>query len=429
MLETPKGMDDLLPHELSIKRRIEDAIREVYRLYGYEEIETPTVEYRSLFEAKSGDEIRHRMFSMTDMHGRALVLRPEVTASVARVVATKLSGAPLPLRLGYIADCYRYDEPQWGRRRRFWHGGLEIFGSEHESSDAEIIAASHEVFRRLNIKNDAFKVGHVGIIRGILTHGGVEEKTQDTFLSMLDRKLIDEAFQLITHNCDKDVVDCLRKLIVIRGEFADTLREASDIISPWPMAARALENLEATLQLIDSFGVDARTVVDFGFARGLEYYSGLIFEQYVPGVDIAFNGGGRYDGLVEALGGRKTPAVGCSIGITRIQAHLLELGRQEISAPDIFVAVLSEKADRHAAKVASAVRRLGISAQLDVTRKRLPAAFEYCEKKGIRFVAIVGENEALADSVTVRDLASRKQTEVKLTAIDSLKHVVSHGLS
>ncbi len=156
--ETPRGMDDLLPEEFAVKQRIVDVIREVYRLYCYEEVETPTLEYLELFEAKSGEEIRHRMFIFTDQHGRRLVLRPEVTASVARLVASKLSKRPMPLRLGYIADCYRYDEPQWGRRRRFWHSGLELFGSKDPSSDAEIILASRNVFERLGIRNSYFKL-------------------------------------------------------------------------------------------------------------------------------------------------------------------------------------------------------------------------------------------------------------------------------
>ena len=181
-VDTPRGMDDLLPDEVALKRRIEDVIRDVFRLYGYLEVETPTIEYYELFAAKSGEEIRARMFDFLDKAGRRLVLRPEVTASIARLVSTKLKAWPLPIRLGYIADCYRYDEPQWGRRRRFWQGGFELLGSRSPLADAEILQVSHDVFDRIGLGDHFFRVGHVGILRNLLAKERVDESNQDLSL-------------------------------------------------------------------------------------------------------------------------------------------------------------------------------------------------------------------------------------------------------
>ncbi|MDJ0270076.1 MAG: histidine--tRNA ligase [Aigarchaeota archaeon] len=432
MFEPPRGMDDLLPDEMRVKRRIEETIREVFRLYGYDEIETPTLEYRSLFEAKSGDEIRHRMFTLQDMHGRVLALRPEVTASVARVVATRMKSAPTPIRLGYIADCYRYDEPQWGRRRRFWHGGFEIFGSTDPLSDAEIMIASNEVFKRLGLTNIRFKTGHVGIMRGILSEQGVDERIQDSFLNMLDRKMVDEAFSLLSEHChDATVIGAIRMLSQLSGD-EKIFSSARDVVASWPTAAKALENFEEIIGIArDLIKDESRITIDFGFARGLEYYTGFIFEQYVDGLDIAFNGGGRYDKLVEIFGGKHTPGVGCAIGITRIQTYLMQkaVGSIQQSAR-IFVSVLSDKVRSYAFKVAQIVRSRGMAAELDVTRKRLSAAFEYCEKKRIKYMLVVGEKEAAEDKAALRNLETREQIEVPLSQLgEFVENLLRSGLS
>jgi histidyl-tRNA synthetase len=282
-------MDDLLPEDFAVKQKIVDVIREVYRLYGYEEVETPTLEYLELFEAKSGEEIRHRMFIFTDPHGRKLVLRPEVTASVARLVASKLSKRPLPLRLGYIADCYRYDEPQWGRRRRFWHGGFELFGARDPSSDAEIILASRDVFNRLAIRDYYFKLGHVGIIRGLLEK--VEPRLQDTFLTMLDRGMNTDAFEAIRDKVEPEALTALNRLMGLKGSEA-VLKNALDIVSPWKGAQDSLSNLSAIVEALKEADPSLRLEINLGFARGLEYYTGMIFEQKIPGEELSSTAGG-----------------------------------------------------------------------------------------------------------------------------------------
>ncbi|HDD39776.1 MAG TPA: histidine--tRNA ligase family protein, partial [Nitrososphaeria archaeon] len=234
-IDTPRGMDDLLPREVALKRRIEEVIREVFKLYGYLEIETPTVEYYELFAMKSGEEIRERMFEFEDKAGRKLVLRPEVTASIARLVSTKLKVWPQPLRLGYIADCYRYDEPQWGRRRRFWQGGFELFGSRSPLADAEILQVSREVFNRIGLRNHFFKVGHVGIIRKLLAEFQASERDQDRILTMLDRKLVNDAITLMKKlEVEGEAIKAIQELVKLEGyDHERIFKEASEILSPW----------------------------------------------------------------------------------------------------------------------------------------------------------------------------------------------------
>ncbi len=413
-LSTVRGMDDLLPEEMIVKRTIEDAVRRIFNKYGYQEIETPTVEHYEIFEVKSGEEIRERMFIFVDRSGRKLVLRPEMTVPAARLVATKLKSAPLPIRLGYIADCYRYDEPQWGRKRRFYHGGFELFGSSSPAADAEIIQVSRDVFNTIGLKEHFFKVGHAGTLRSLMEAAGIAEVEQDLILSLLDRKRVDEALSLMEECEEKKVIE---KLVNISGNVEEVLKKGYDLMSSWDKAIKALDNLSEIIDLARSAGVDSKIILDLGFARGLAYYTGFIFEQYIPGIEIAFNGGGRYDKLTEMLGGKSLPAVGCAVGITRIQQYLIEkVGVQNFNTSNTTALLVNvgEGSLHYAVKAAAVIRDIGMSLELDVTGKRIPAAIEYCEKKGIRWLVIVGEREAQQNTVTIKDLQTRTQIEVKL---------------
>ncbi|MEM4358854.1 MAG: histidine--tRNA ligase [Candidatus Caldarchaeum sp.] len=408
-------MDDLLPEEFAVKQKVVDVVREVYKLYGYQEVETPTLEYLELFEAKSGDEIRHRMYVFTDVHGKKLVLRPEVTASIARLVATKLSKQPTPLRLGYIADCYRYDEPQWGRRRRFWHGGFELFGSSDPASDAEIILASRDVFAKLGIESFSFRIGHVGVMRGLLEK--MDTKLQDRFLSLVDRGRREEAFETSAKYLDSESLECLRKLSSLKGGY-DVLKQASDLVSPWEKALKAVENLAEVVEVVREVDKALRFELDMGFARGLEYYTGMIFEQRIEGEELSFNGGGRYDGLVELFGGGRMPAVGCSVGITRLSMYLRGKPLLELEKPPAAaMAIVSDDSRGYAAYVANFLRRRGCSVVVDVSRKKLPDVIETTSAKGIRYLIIVGSKERESEKVSLRDLVSKQQEKMSLEEV------------
>jgi len=427
-VDTPRGMDDLLPGEMVLKRRIEDVIRDVFRLYGYLEVETPTVEYYELFAVKSGEEIRERMFDFIDKGGRRLVLRPEVTASIARLVSTKLKAWPLPLRLGYIADCYRYDEPQWGRRRRFWQGGFELFGSKSPLADAEILQVSYEVFNRIGLKNHFFKVGHIGILRRILEKEGVQESEQNRILSMIDRKLVDQAFEYMTSlGVSSDAVNSIEKLLSLEGSDSEKIfRQASDILSSWGEANRCLENLQEIVEVARAGGVSSPIIISPGLARGLEYYDGFIFEQGVPDAQISFNGGGRYDRLVELFGGKPTPGVGCAIGITRILQYLLDKSPEKPAPrrPDILLVGIPKVSISYMAEVAYRLRCMGYPLEVDVVGKRVPTAIEYALKQGMKFVILVGEREEEERKISIKNLEKAVQVEAALDDEKSIKEVL-----
>jgi histidyl-tRNA synthetase len=221
MFKTVRGMRDLLPIDAERMRHVEQVSREVSKLYGYEEIITPVLESYDLLAAKTGEEIRERMYTFKDLGGRKVALRPEFTASVARLVAGKLRNEPKPMRLFSIGSLYRYDEPQYGRFREFWQSNYELFGSPRPEADAEILMLTNDLLKRLGLKKFRFKVGHTEILRGILDQERMDEGKQNSVRQLLDKKSWEEAIEIVRDaNVSQKCLNTLERLFEIRGENA-----------------------------------------------------------------------------------------------------------------------------------------------------------------------------------------------------------------
>ncbi|MDD1778089.1 MAG: ATP phosphoribosyltransferase regulatory subunit, partial [Candidatus Helarchaeota archaeon] len=302
--QTVKGMRDFLPEEFNLFKHVISVIQQIFENYNYQEIAMPILEPFELFSAKSGEEIKESMYVFEDKAGRKLALRPEMTASIARVYITYfMRTAKKPLRLAYIGPCYRYDNPQFGRYREFRQAGLELLGSEYPEADAEILIACHDLMTRLGFTNFHLKVGHVGILREILAQEGMNEEFQNRVLSLIDRHRLDEVFQLLKALPDK-VVTIIKKLMDLQGKnIHELIDQARGLIESYSKALDSLQNLKEILTLYLSDGEQSRILVDFGFARGLEYYTGMIFEIFIEDLSIAVGGGGRYDNLIANFGG------------------------------------------------------------------------------------------------------------------------------
>lgn len=303
-----RGMRDFLPEEAEMLRLIEGKARRIAQLYGYKEIITPVVESYELLSAKTGEEVRARMYTFKDLGGRKVALRPEFTASVARLVATTMRNEPKPLRLLSIGSLYRYDEPQKGRFREFWQSNFELIGSEKPEADAEIILLTNGLMKSVGIKNYAFKIGHIGVLRGILSREGLAEDTQNRALQLMDKKRYEEALSLVKDaGASEKCFTLLQKMVKVRGSnISKVLDDMKKLVKEHKEAYEAVNNLAKILELV-SEAQKLDITLDAGFARGLEYYTGIIFEVYVPELDIALAGGGRYDRLVELFGGEPAP--------------------------------------------------------------------------------------------------------------------------
>jgi histidyl-tRNA synthetase len=408
-----RGMRDLLPEEAEMLNFVICKARETAELYGYREIITPVVEPYDLLSAKAGEEIRQRMFTFKDLGDRTVALRPEFTSSVARLATTVLKNEPKPLRTFSVGSVYRYDEPQRGRYREFWQSDFEVIGSEKPEADAEIILLTDKLMKAAGLRNYAFKIGHIGVMRGILSQENVDEKVQNAVLQCMDKKQYDEAFNLIrSEKCRAT----LQGLVELKSSNAfETLEKMKAYVKGYDDAEAAADNLLEILRLVTESGCEIETV-EPGFGRGLEYYTGTIFEVYIPELDIALGGGGRYDRLIEVFGGEPTPATGVAHGLDRI-VLAMQMQKTALSSrreKRVMVVPVNERVKAEALKISQRLREAGIPAEFEVMGRKMAKALEDADRRQMDYTVIVGERELKEDSVVVRDLAKREQSVVAI---------------
>ena len=412
--QTVRGMRDLLAEEAETLNFVISRARETAKLYGYREIITPVVEPYELLSAKAGEEIRSRMFTFKDLGNRTVALRPEFTASIARIATGPFKNEPKPLRMFAVGSAYRYDEPQRGRYREFYQSDYEIMGASNPEADTEIILLTDSLMRSVGLRNYAFKLGHVGIIRGILTQDDIDEKTQNAILQLMDKKEYDEAFKLIkSESCQAVLKSLLRKNT---DNIFETMKVTKKHVESYSEAASAVQNLQDILTLVTELGCPV-TAVEPTFARGLEYYTGMIFEVYIPELDVALGGGGRYDRLIGAFGGEQTPAIGVAHGLDRIAMAMQTQKVAPKTSEKMRVAVIPVNATMktQAIGIAQMLRTSGISAELEIMGRKMNKALEDADRRHMDFAVIVGEREIEQSCVVMRNLAKRKQSMVAIS--------------
>jgi len=420
-LRRVRGMRDFLPKEAQMMKYIEGKARKIARLYEYGEIITPVLESYELLAAKAGEEIRSRMYAFEDLGGRKVALRPEFTASVARLVATTLRNEPKPLRMFSVGSLYRYDEPQQGRFREFWQSNYELMGSSKPEADVEIMMLTNSLMKAVGLKNFVFKVGHVGVLRGILSQEKIEDKVQNGIMQLMDKKEYDKAIGLVEGaGASEKCLETLRKLVKAKGsKFSEVLDEMKRRVEGFRSAVNAVRNLQEILKLVFESGEKIKMVVEAGFARGLEYYTGMVFEVYVPEFNIALGGGGRYDKLIEMFGGEPTPAVGIAHGLDRImlamqkQKTILKTEREK----KVAVIPINEELKGEALKISRMLRDAGIRVEVEVMGRKVAKALEDADRRKMDYAVIVGERELKEGFVVIRNLKRREQRTVEIERI------------
>jgi histidyl-tRNA synthetase len=317
-----------------------------------------------------------------------------------------------------VGTVYRYDEPQKGRYREFWQSNYEIIGSAKPEADAEIVLLTDSLMASLGLQGYAFKIGHVGVIRGILTQEGVDDKTQNAVFQRMDKKEYDAAMELLESQKTRQM---LRGLIEIKGkDWQDTVEQIKTYVAGYEKAEEAAQNLSEILKLV-TCGANLTVMVDPAFARGLEYYTGMIFEIYIPELEIALGGGGRYNRLIEVFGGEPTPAVGCAHGIDRV-AIALQTQKTILDGKGgkkVAVIPISEALKSEALKIAQTLRSEGLTVEFEVMGRKMAKALEDADKRKIDYAVIVGERELKEGAVMLKDLYSRQQTTVSIKDLAS----------
>ena len=406
-MQRPRGTRDLFGDELMSVRHVMRTMNDLFKRYGYEEVETPAFEHLDVFTKKSGANVVKQLYSFKDRSGRELALRPELTAPVVRLYTQKLRSAPKPLKLCYSGSCFRYEEPQAQRWRQFLQSGVEIIGSVRPEADAEVVALADNVLRELGVEDFELRVGHIRLLREVLEQAGVKGDAQDPVLRAIDsreeQRIRDELKRAGVGGKEEKL---LRTLASLRGGIG-ILEKAESLLKGIPRAASALKNLRVIIRCLGPFGVE-KFVVDLGIARGLEYYTDFVFELYVDGIQVA--GGGRYDELIELLGGEPTPAVGVGFGVDRIARALLDRGmvipRERL---DCIVLPTDEKIMDECMKLATELRRAGLSVDVELMGRKLSKSLAYADALKVKKVVVVGPRDLEKGQVVLRDMVTGKQ--------------------
>jgi histidyl-tRNA synthetase len=288
-----------------------------------------------------------------------------------------------------------------------------MMGAATAEADAELILLTNSLLKNVGLRNYAFKLGHMGVIRSILTEEGVDEKTQNGVLQLMDKKEYDEAFKLVKQERCRKI---LQGLLEQKGETSfETLENMKIYVRGYEKAEAAVDNLLDILVLVTQSDCPVETV-EPAFARGLEYYTGVIFEVYIPELDIALGGGGRYDRLIELFGGEQTPATGVAHGLDRIAMAMQMQGVpvKAVEGKRLVVVSVNELMRSEALRIAERLRNAGLGVEFEVMGRKMSKALEDADKRHLDYAVIVGERELKEGKVVVRDLHKREQTTVDL---------------
>ena len=421
-LQKPRGTRDFLFKEMKERKRVENTMRKVFETYGYQEIKTPIFEDLSLFTLKSGEGIIEELYNFQDKGGRDLALRPELTAPVARIYLNKLQKAAKPLKMYYFGSCFRYERPQAGRFRQFWQLGCELIGGKSPDSEAEIIAMAAHCLEELNLEDYQIHLGNLGILRGILSQDRVSADQQDQIMALIDKGDVEELKKLLEElKLPENSKNILLELVGMRGH-QDIIDTVKNIINDYPDALKSLEELETLLEMLEAFGFTDYTV-NLGIARGLDYYTGCVFEIYVEGLGAQkqISGGGTYN-LIEIFGGEKVESTGFAFGFDRVMEALKI---QENSTPverrvDVFVTPISSEMKLKAFEIAQNLRKSGISTDVELAGRKLKKTLSFASNSGAMFVVLVGARELEENKVTIKDMESGDQEQIPLEMVKDI---------
>lgn len=360
--QIPYGTKDLLPREAKQKRIVEGALAELFSCWGYEEVVTPTFEYMETMTLGTGNGMQENVFKFFDKNNRTLALRPDMTTPIARVAATRFKEKALPLRLFYLTNVFRHEQAQAGRQCEFYQAGVELLGASEPSADAEIIALAVESMLEAGLTNFQIGLGQVDFINGVMAESGLTlAEQQKVKYAMVSRDLVGLGEILAQSSISQPARELLQQIPLLHGR-EDMLKTAYEMVNN-NTSRMALDNLGDIYKLLTGYGVEQYVNFDLGIIRDLDYYTGMVFEGYTPGLGFPICGGGRYDTMLAAFG-VANPATGFALGIERI---LLALERQgigiSVQGKDIFIAWAEGKLTK-AIKTAKECRKKGRRAEL-----------------------------------------------------------------
>lgn len=409
-IKAPRGTKDVLPVDSYKWQYLENLFRETCKEFGYKEIRTPIFEHTELFERGVGettDVVQKEMYTFEDRGGRSITLKPEGTASVVRAyVENKLFAEPQPIKVFYITPVLRYERPQKGRLREHHQFGVEVFGSNNASVDAEVISLVWTVYRKLGVEDIELNINSVGCPK-------CRKEYNEILKNYLSNKLenLCQTCQVRYEKNPMRIIDCKNEKC--QSELKDVPLMIDYLCDECKSHFKQVKDYLSTLNI--NFIVNPKIV------RGLDYYTKTAFEFISTeiGAKSTVCGGGRYDGLVEEIGGPSTPGVGFGMGIERL---LLTLENKSIEIPkperlEVFLVTIGENVEKEAFKILYNLRKEGISAEKDHLGRSIKAQFKYANKLDAKFTLVLGEEELNKGLVKIKNMDTGQQIDVKIEEI------------
>jgi ATP phosphoribosyltransferase regulatory subunit len=422
--QLPKGARIYLPDEAARKRYVETRLFDVFRRWGYREVVTPTFEFSDVLEVGTDVAVRESMFKFVDREtGRMLALRADITPQIARVVATRLRDEPKPVRLAYVTNVFRYDEPRVSHYREFYQAGVELIGLEKPEAEVEIIAMAIEGLRALGLDRFQIDLGHPDFFRGLLEEATPDSAKRREIRDALARKDASTLARLVQELAPPaPVAEALLALPTLFGR--EIVLERAAKLAHTDRGKRALANLAEVYRLLKIYGLAESVLLDLGEVRGFDYYSGLYFEAYIAGFGASIAGGGRYDDMLGRFG-YDCPAVGFAFDVARALAIMeTQRGTVELPGPDFFIIDFT-KEKTAALSLARRLRDLGASVARDIISRGLDESIEYARAQRVRHVLVVGSPRTEAGELLVLDLkqgAAERKVPVAEVLSDPVKY-------
>ena len=409
MIQRPRGTRDFLPDEMERRRHYEGILRGVAKTFGFREVATPIFEDAELFILRSGPNVLKELYNFKDKGDREVALRPEMTAPVIRMFVNEMSNEPKPIKMFYFGQCFRYERPQSGRYREFFQFGAELIGNPNPETDAEVISMAAAMIKALGLKEYRFRIGHIGVLKQRIADAGVPKERMAEVLQKLDKKLYDEAEPLLKEiGVKEDAIKDIFKLTETVG--------GKEVLSEVP--GDVGDYLRKVVDILSAMGVDD-VLIDLGVVRGLDYYTGMVFEAEAPslGAEKQICGGGSYT-LSELFGGEKVFSTGFGVGFDRILLAIEKEGQTyQNEGIKAYVLPVSDEVKMDACRIAAKLRSAGISTDIEIMGRKMGKAMKYASGLDVKYAIIVGAQELQQDSVTIRDMVSGEQKLVKIESL------------
>lgn len=410
MIQKLKGTRDIIPGEIETWQYIEKKAKEVFENYGFSEIRTPVIEATELFQRGVGeatDVVQKEMYVFNDKAGRSIALRPEGTAGVIRAfIENGMSSMPSPIKLYYEMTMYRYENVQKGRQREFHQIGTELIGSESYMADVEIISMVSNFLKTLNINNVKLEINSIGC-----------KNCRAEYIKALKdyiRPNLDKYCKTCQSRFEKNsmrILDC-------KEEQCKKLNQNAPQIIDY-LCDECKEHFENVKSSLNDLNIDY--TINSRIVRGLDYYTKTVFEFVSEDDGLTVVGGGRYDDLIEELGGAKTPAIGFGAGEERL-ISVFEKSNQELltklrKTPEIFVAYIGKEAERFSTKFVDDLRKNDIYASKDIMERSLKAQFKYADKIGAKYTITIGDEEIKNQKVSIKEMATGNTQEIAINEV------------